>query len=83
MPYAEVAFRVMRPFIGDAFSDEEFYEDVEAAYDSFAHPAVVPLSQIGPNQFLLVSMFMKVIQGMRSYWHAQAGNQHLKQNPLI
>jgi threonine synthase len=53
LPYADVAFRVMRPFIGGAFSDEAFYEDIVAAYGSFAHEAVVPLVQIAPNQFLL------------------------------
>jgi threonine synthase len=53
MPYAEAAFRVMRPFIGDAFSDEEFFADLEGAYAGFSHSAVVPLRQIGPNRFLL------------------------------
>jgi hypothetical protein len=30
-----------------------------------------------PGQFLLVVMFLKMIQGMRSYWHAAGSNQHL------
>jgi threonine synthase len=53
MPYPEVAFRVMRPFIGNAFSDDEFFNDIEAAYAGFSHSAVVPLRQIGPGRFLL------------------------------
>ncbi len=53
LSYAEVAFKVIRPFLGGAFSDEEFREDVNAAYASFRHPAVVPLVQIGPNRYLL------------------------------
>ena len=53
LPYAEVAFRVMRPFIGDAFSHEEFHADVEAAYAGFAHKAVVPLVQLDSDLFLL------------------------------
>ena len=53
LAYAEVAYRVMRPFIGEAFADDEFRADVEAAYAGFSHRAVVPLVQIAPNFFLL------------------------------
>ncbi len=52
-PYAEVAFRVMRPFIGDAFTDDEFRTDVEGAYAAFAHKAVAPLVQLDSDLFLL------------------------------
>lgn len=51
-PYEEIAFRVMRPFLGDSFTDEEFREDIAAAYAGFAHPARAPLKQLAPNQFL-------------------------------
>ena len=47
LPYAEVAFRVMRPFVADAFDDAEFRADVDAAYASFDHKDVVPLVEIG------------------------------------
>jgi threonine synthase len=53
MSYADAAFRIMRPFIGDAFTDDEFFTDLDAAYAGFSHSAVVPLRQIGPNRFLL------------------------------
>ena len=53
LPYAEVAFRVMRPFIGDAFTHDEFRADVEAAYATFAHKAVTPLVQLDADLFLL------------------------------
>ncbi|HEY4264870.1 MAG TPA: threonine synthase [Micropepsaceae bacterium] len=53
LPYAEVAFRLMRPFIGDAFSHEEFHADVQSAYAGFAHKAVAPLVQLAPDLFLL------------------------------
>jgi len=53
LPYEEIAFRVMRPFLGDSFTDAEFREDIEAAYAGFNHPARAPLMQIAPNQFLL------------------------------
>ncbi|EYD71161.1 threonine synthase [Limimaricola hongkongensis] len=52
-PYEEVAFRVMRPFIGDAFSEAEFRDLIAKAYASFAHPARAPLKQLGPNHHLL------------------------------
>jgi threonine synthase len=53
LPYAEVAFRIMRPFIGEAFSHEEFHADVQSAYAGFAHKSVAPLVQLGPGLFLL------------------------------
>ena len=52
-PYAEVAFRVMRPFVAGEFSDAEFRADVDTAYASFSHKDVVPLVEIGPDRFLL------------------------------
>ncbi len=52
-PYEEVAFQVMRPFVGDTFTDSEFRELIGKAYASFAHPARAPLKQLGPNHHLL------------------------------
>ena len=53
LPYEEVAFRVMRPFVGDAFTDDEFRGILSRAYATFGHVARCPLSQIGPNDWLL------------------------------
>ena len=53
LSYEEVAFRVIKPFIGDTFSDEEFREILSKAYGSFMHDARCPLVQLGPNDFLL------------------------------
>jgi len=53
LPYAEVAFRVMRPFVADAFDDDEFRADVDAAYATFTHKDVVPLVEIGSDRYLL------------------------------
>lgn len=52
-PYAEVAFEIMRPFIGGAFTEEEFRADVQSAYASFSHPQTVPLKQLSSNKYLL------------------------------
>jgi len=51
--YEEVAFRVMRPFVGDSFTDEEFRDIIARAYDGFDHVAKAPLKQLAPNHFLL------------------------------
>ena len=43
----------MRPFVGDAFTDAEFRAILARAYAGFRHPAVAPLRQLGPNDWLL------------------------------
>jgi threonine synthase len=53
LTYEDVAFRVMRPFVGDAFTDREFRGILARAYAGFGHAARCPLSQIGPNDWLL------------------------------
>jgi threonine synthase len=53
LSYEEAAFRIMRPFVGLAFSDTEFRNLIARAYDGFAHAARAPLTQIAPNHFLL------------------------------
>src|SRR5690625_3814598 len=52
-PYEEVAFRVMRPFIGSTFSDDEFRQLIARAYAGFNHPARCPLVQIGVNAWVM------------------------------
>ena len=52
-PYEEIAFRVMKPFVGDCFSDAELMDSITAAYASFDHAARAPLVQLGPNHHLL------------------------------
>jgi len=53
LSYEEAAFRVMRPFIGDCFTEAEFREILSAAYGSFDHAARCPLAQIGANDWVL------------------------------
>ncbi len=52
-PYAEVAERLIAPFTGDCFAPGTLRRMTEAAYAGFRHPAVVPLSQLDANLFLL------------------------------
>ncbi|MBK0328297.1 threonine synthase [Rhodobacteraceae bacterium F11138] len=53
LSYEETAFRVMRPFVGDCFSDQEFRAAIDRAYAGFGHAARAPLVQLAPNHFLL------------------------------
>ncbi len=53
LPYEEIAFRVMKPFMGDTFTDAEFRGLIAKAYAGFGHEARAPLVQLGPNHFLL------------------------------
>ncbi len=52
-PYWEVAVDVIRPFAGGEIADADLGRMANEAYATFRHPAVVPLDQIGPHQFLL------------------------------
>jgi threonine synthase len=53
LPYEEVAFRVMRPFVADSFSDADFSDAIAAAYAGFGHAARAPLKQLNEGHFLL------------------------------
>ncbi len=52
-PYWEVAVDVMRPFIGGEIPDADLGRMANEAYATFRHPAVVPIRQISPHQFVL------------------------------
>ncbi len=51
--YEDIAFAVMRPFVGDTFTDDEFAAIIARAYAGFSHTARAPLVQLGPNHHLL------------------------------
>ena len=53
LPYEEVALRVMRPFLGESFSEVELKGCIGRAYEGFGHAARAPIAQLGPNHFLL------------------------------
>jgi len=52
-PYAEVAEAIITPFIGGEIEAQALHGMIEAAYATFRHEAVVPLTQLGDNLFLL------------------------------
>ena len=53
LPYAELAARVMQPFVGDSLTGERLRELTARAYARFAHKAVTPLVQLDEQQWLL------------------------------
>lgn len=53
LPYAELAARVMQPFVGDCLTPERLLELTTQAYGRFAHKAVTPLKQLDEQQWLL------------------------------
>ncbi|MBN2630439.1 MAG: threonine synthase [Rhodobacteraceae bacterium] len=53
LSYEDIAFRVMYPFLGDTFAEDEFRGLIAAAYEPFGHAARAPLVQLAPNHFLL------------------------------
>lgn len=53
LSYEEIAFQVMKPFMGETFADDEFRGLIARAYAGFGHAARAPLVQLGPNHFLL------------------------------
>lgn len=51
--YADIAVRVLTPFLGGEIASPVFERLVREAYATFRHEAVCPLVQIGPNRFVL------------------------------
>jgi threonine synthase len=56
-PYAEVAYRVMRPFVGEAFDELTFRRLIAEAYASFETPEVAPLKPLGNSGLHLLELF--------------------------
>ncbi|CAN0653543.1 Threonine synthase [Nitratireductor aquimarinus] len=53
LSYSEIAFRVLSPFVGDEIAPATLHRIIEESYATFRHPAVCPLVQTGPNEFIL------------------------------
>lgn len=53
LPYDELAFRVMRPFVGDAMPEEVLHQMAKDTYAEFRHTAVAPLVQVGHNRYIM------------------------------
>ena len=53
LPYHELAFRVMRPFVTGSIPDADFKKILEETYAAFSHAAVAPLRQLNGNEWVL------------------------------
>ena len=53
LPYAELAARVLAPFVGESLPPERLRELTAQAYGRFSHTAVTPLVQIDQQHWLL------------------------------
>ena len=53
LPYAELAVRVMLPFVKGSLTEDEVRELCQRAYGRFAHRAVTPLTQFTEQHWLL------------------------------
>ncbi|WP_062227505.1 threonine synthase [Aureimonas frigidaquae] len=51
--YADVAYTLLRPFVGGEIADADLRRMVDEAYATFRHPAVAPLVQTDGNTFVL------------------------------
>ena len=53
LPYAELAVRVMHPYLDGSIAEDDFAALVADAYGGFDHRAVAPLTQLAANDWLL------------------------------
>jgi len=53
LSYAEIATKVMAPFVAGCLSEAELAALVTESYAGFTHKAVAPLKQIGPNSWVM------------------------------
>src|SRR5699024_11657880 len=53
LPYHELAFNVMRPFVAGCIEDDEFKTILKDTYAVFEHPAVAPLRQLDANEWVM------------------------------
>ncbi len=53
LDYAELAGRVMAPYVDGAIAEEDFAQILAETYAAFDHPEVAPLVPLGENEFLL------------------------------
>ncbi len=51
--YVDVAVEVLKPFTSDSLNQFELKELATRAYESFTHPEIIPLKELGSNTWLL------------------------------
>ena len=53
LPYPELALRVLKPFVGGVIDDGALAGIIDGAYANFDTDEIVPLKQIGDNEWLM------------------------------
>lgn len=53
LPYNELAFKVMAPFVDGAIPDADLQAIIDRSYATFRHQAIAPLVQTGHNEWIL------------------------------
>lgn len=53
MGYAELAFHIVRPFVGDCIPEEDLKGLIDDAYAEFGHAAVAPIKQLESDLWLM------------------------------
>lgn len=53
LDYPALALRLISPFVADTISQVDLKRCIDESYAGFAHPAVAPLSMLGPNEWTL------------------------------
>lgn len=53
LPYRELAFKVISPFVAGAIPDADLKRIIDTSYGTFRHNAIAPLVQTGHNEWIL------------------------------
>jgi threonine synthase len=53
LPYEQVALRILTPFVGDSFSQDELKGAIARAYAGFDHVSRAPIKELAPGHYLL------------------------------
>ena len=53
LPYADLALKIVTPFVDGCIPDNELKKIVDESYSNFRHSAIAPLKQLGHNEWIL------------------------------
>ncbi len=53
LPYNELAFEIIKPFVGGTIDDKILRQLINDSYDTFDHAAVAPMQQLDHNQWVM------------------------------
>lgn len=53
LPYNELAYKIIKPFVGDCVEDADLKQMIDETYAGFNHSAVAPLKELGTNEWVL------------------------------